>query len=71
MKEATNYVLVLIAASVSALLMAMTLPQSTVIDNGGFTDGIASNLARANYGSELVSSVDWSKINQELMSPTF
>jgi hypothetical protein len=64
-------VLIVIAAAVFGLLLAMNLPHSTRVDNGLAPEWIAANLAGANNASDLVSSVDWSKIKQELMSPTF
>jgi hypothetical protein len=66
MKAAAKNILVVIAASVFGLVLAMNLPQSTRVDNE-----VAPNLTSANSGSDLVNSVDWSKVKQEPMSPTF
>ena len=71
MKAATRNVLIVIAASVFGLLVAMNLPQGTRADNGVSPEWTAANLAGANNASDLVSSVDWSKIKQEPMAPTF
>jgi hypothetical protein len=71
MKAAARNVLIVITAAVIGLLLAMNLPQSPSVDNGVAPEGIAANVAGANNASDLVSSVDWSKIKQEPMSPTF
>jgi hypothetical protein len=71
MKAPARNILILTAASVFGLLLAMNPPQSTRVDSGVSPEGIAAFLAGANNGSDLVSSVDWSKIKQEPLSPTF
>lgn len=71
MKAATRNILILIAASVCGLLFAMNLPQSARVDNAVSVVGIAANPAGVSNTSDLVSSVNWSKVKQEPMSPTF
>jgi hypothetical protein len=71
MKTAANNALVLVAAAAFGLVLAMALPQSSIADNSVTLDGISANLIVASNQSELVSSVDWSKIQAEPASPTF
>lgn len=72
MKAAEGNVLIAIALFVLGLLLAMNWTPSTAIDKGIVSPaGIPENLASTNTSAELVSSVDWSKIKQEPMAPTF
>jgi hypothetical protein len=71
MKVAKNEVLVLVAASVFGMLLAMTSPHGIAFDNGPSAEVVGVSPVNADFGTELVSSVDWSKIKQEPMSPTF
>jgi hypothetical protein len=72
MKAAERTILIAIALFVLGLLLAMNWTPRTAIDKGtGSPVGIPANLASTNTSIELVSSVDWSKIKQEAMSPTF
>jgi hypothetical protein len=71
MKTVAKDVLVLVAASTFGLVLAMTAPQSASADNGAALEGYSATVTGANSQSDLVSSVDWSKIKQEPTSPTF
>ena len=71
MKTASKEVLVLVAASTFGLVMAMTLPQSAIAESGVSFEEISATFPVASTQNELVSSVDWSKVKQEPVSPTF
>ena len=72
MKAAERNVLIAIALFVLGLLLAMNWTPSTPVDKGIVSPvGIPANVASTSTSAELVSSVDWSKIKQEPMAPTF
>lgn len=71
MKKVARNVLIATATSAFGLGVAMTLPQRNHVSNDAPIDGIAVNVPSVSSVSDLTSSVDWSKVKQEPMPPTF
>jgi len=69
MKTAVTNVLIVLTLMISGGLLAMNRNKAPSLDAGAAPT--SANLAMANPSVELVSSVDWSKIKPEQVSPTF
>jgi hypothetical protein len=72
MKVVQRKSMIVITLFILGLLVAMNWTPSNAMNKGVVSPvGIPENLASANTGIELVTSVDWVKVRQEPMSPTF
>jgi hypothetical protein len=69
MKTAVTNVVIVLTLMISGGLLAMSRDKAPSLDAGAVPT--SSNLAKASPSVELVSSVDWSKIKSEQVSPTF
>ena len=69
MKTAVTNVLIVLALLICGGLLTLNRSKAPSLD-GGVTP-VSANLASGKAGFELVSSVDWNKLKQEQVSPTF
>jgi hypothetical protein len=69
MKTAVTNVLIVLTLMISGGLLAMNRTKAPAQDAGAFPT--AANQATGSTGSELASSVDWSKVKQAQATPTF